>query len=362
MSLRLRGVELRNRIGLAPMSLYRAIDGMPNDWHFVHYGARSHGTGLVMVEATAISPDGRVTPHDLGLWHENFLPAYRRLTSFIEDQGAVPGIQLCHGGRKGSRSRPWDGDIWIPEELGGWQVYGPSSLRFAPGYPHPQPLTHDGIESIKSQFVTSAHLAKLAGFKVLELHAAHGRLLHSFYSPIANQRTDRYGGSFENRIRLLIEVVQDVRTVWPEEYPLVVRLSCVDWVEGGWSLDDSVRLALVLRNLGVDVIDCSSGGIIRPLQKVTAPGYQVSFAREIRNHAGIKTAAVGLIQAIALLQHVVSSESADMVFLGRKMLINPQFALEALAVDSGVSDFIPQSYQRAYASLKTSPNEFIPEL
>lgn len=358
----LREVVLKNRIGLAPMTTYCANNGQLTEWHFVHYGARAQGTGLVIVEATAVSKDSRVTPHDLGIWDDEFIAPFEKLTNYVHEQGAVCGIQLSHGGRKASRTRPHDGDAWIRSDEGGWEVFGPSPLAFADSYPIPHELTIEQINLIKNDFVEAAKRALKAGFKFIELHAGHGRLFHTFYSPVSNHRTDKYGGGFENRIRLLVEVVKEIRTVWPSMYPLGVRLSCVDWVDNGWTLEDSVLLSGLLKKHGVDLIDCTSAGIIRPLQKEVFPGYQVPFAREIRKKANISTAAVGLINSADQANQIIEKNEADLVLFGRKMLFNPQFALEIAYELQGSYANIPFQYQRAFRSMNTKPAELIPEL
>ena len=313
----LRSVELRNRLGLAPMTQYCSERQLPTTWHTAHYATRAIGLGLVIVEATAVAEFAAVTPHDLGLWSDEMIGPYADLVQSIEAQGAVAGIQLSHAGRKGSRTRPSDGDRWLPVDAGGWPVYAPSAEAFAPGYPVPEALDESGIREAQDQFRQAAARARRAGFRFLELHAGHGRLLHSFLSPIANHRDDAWGGSFENRCRFLIEVVQSVRHEWPDDLPLGVRLSCVDWVEGGWELEDSVRLAGLLKDHGVDLIDCSSSGIRRPVDIDPKPRYQVPFAREIRERTGIATAAVGLIKDLWEADEVLSSGAADIVLLGR---------------------------------------------
>lgn len=360
--LKVRNIEFRNRIGLAPMSLYFAEHGYLSDWHFVHYAARAQGTGLVIVEATAVSPEGRVTPYDLGIWSDDFIPSLKKLTAFIHSQGAAAGLQLSHGGRKASRSRPWEGNSFLSPKKGGWQIVAPSPIPFAEGYPTPTEASLREIGRIQEDFVRATERAHLAGFKFLELHAGHGRLLHSFYSPISNKRSDEYGGSYENRVKFLVQVVQKVRAVWPDEYPLAVRLSCVDWVDGGWQLEDSVRLAIILQNHGVDLIDCTSGGIISPIRKPVSPGYQVPFAREIKRRSHILTAAVGLITNSAHADQIVVENSADVILFGRKMILQPHFALQVgLELNSAVS-FFPMPYQKAISSLKNGTDEHTPEL
>ncbi|MEU8197945.1 NADH:flavin oxidoreductase/NADH oxidase [Microbispora amethystogenes] len=360
---KLRSVVFRNRLGLAPMSQYSAEDHRPVDWHFAHYLTRSMGLGLTLVEATAVSREGAVTPQDLGVWDDTFVAPLRRLVEVIESQGAVPGLQLSHAGRKASRTRPWDGDVSLPVQSGGWPIVGPSPTRFAEGYLTPEPLDEPAIDAVVDDFSQAARRAREAGFRFLELHAGHGRLLHSFLSPLANERTDRWGGSFENRCRLLLDVVRGVRGHWPDELPLSVRLSCVDWAEGGWSLEDSVRASELLRSAGVDLIDCTSGGIMRPLRVEAKPGYQVEFAKEIRKGAGIATAAVGLIQDVRQARQVVEAGDADMVLMGRSLLADPLQVIRL--ADRGETGVIPRQYRRAFTSTARAPrpsSDFIPEL
>ncbi|MFF2019509.1 NADH:flavin oxidoreductase/NADH oxidase [Paenibacillus sp. NPDC058177] len=361
-SLSLRGVNLCNRMGLAPMTMYCSEDGTLTDWHYVHYASRSQGTGLVLVEATAVSESGKVTPHDLGLWDDKFILPLKRLTDFIHNQNAVAGIQLSHGGRKASRTRPWDGDIWIKPEDNGWETFAPTALAFSAGYPIPKELNVDEIQEIKADFKMAARRALEAGFKLIEIHAGHGRLFHSFYSNLSNRRSDMYGGSFENRIRLLVEVVETIRNEWPEEMPLMVRLSCVDWIDGGWSINDTIKLSTVLKSKGVDIIDCSSGGIERPITKTVYPGYQVPFAAQIKKETGILTAAVGLISDAHQAADIIESNSADLILFGRKMLVNPQFPLYIANKLKPHSIFNPLQYQRAFRSVEQQQREFIPEL
>lgn len=357
--LALRGVKLRNRVGLAPMSQYCAEDNAPTTWHLVHYATRAQMTGLTMVEATAISHDGLCTPQDLGIWHDSSVEPFRELSAAIAAAGSVPALQLSHAGRKACRTPPFDGDIQIPPEKGGWLIVGPSPVPFAEGYATPVELSRSDIARIVADYRAAALRAHRAGFQALELHGGHGRLMHSFYSPIANRRTDDYGGSWENRVRLLLEVVVAVRTVWPVDLPLIVRLSCVDWISGGWDLDDSVRLAAELRVAGVDMIDCTSGGVRRPITVPVAPGYQVAFAREIRRRAGIATAAVGMINSVAAAASVIESDSADLVLVGRRMLLDPYLPFTG---DHSSTQLVPMQYERGIRSLAAAGAEHIPEL
>lgn len=328
--LTLRSVRLPNRIAMSPMCQYSAEDGFVNDWHLSHLGARAAGgVGLVIVEATGVDPRGRITPGDLGIYHEEHVEGLRRLTAFIKSQGAVPGIQIGHAGRKASCHVPWEGGLPIPVDQGGWQVVGPSPIPMAEGHPIPEPLTEAEIADLVQAFRTCARRAHDAGFEFLELHGAHGYLLHSFLSPLSNQRTDRYGGSFENRTRFICEVAEAVRAEWPDHLPLAVRLSSTDWIEGGWSPDDTVALSRRLRELGVDLIDCSGGGISLTAKIPVGPGYQVPFARRVRAEAGIATAAVGMITEPAQADAIIQSGDADLVLLGRQLLREPLWPLRA---------------------------------
>ena len=342
-----RGVTLRNRIGVSPMCQYMARDGHATDWHLVHLGGlATGGAGLVCAEATAVVPEGRISPHDLGLWDDAHIPALRRITDFIAAQGAVPAIQLAHAGRKASTRRPWEGSGTVLPADGGWaNVMGPSALRYDERYPEVTALDADGIARVIDAFAAATRRADQAGFRVVELHAAHGYLLHSFLSPLTNQRTDAYGGPFDHRVRLLLEVARAVRAAWPDTRPLWVRLSCTDWADGGWTVDDSVRLAARLRAEGVDLVDCSSGGLV-PWQRIAVgPGYQRPFARAVRGGAGIATAAVGLITEAPQGEAVVAEGEADVVLLARALLRNPRWPLEAAAA-LGVEGPWPLPYVR----------------
>jgi 2,4-dienoyl-CoA reductase-like NADH-dependent reductase (Old Yellow Enzyme family) len=347
------------------MSQYCADGHLPTDWHLAHYITRAIGLGLVIVEATAVSASGAVTPYDLSLWDDRAIEPLARLARGIAARGAVAGIQLSHGGRKASRSRPWDGDEWIRPEQGGWEVYAASSQPFADGYPTPLALDTAGIATVVDDFGSAARRALRAGFTFLELHAGHGRLLHGFLSPLANHRGDAYGGSLENRCRLLLEVATRVRREWPAQLPLAVRLSCVDWVEGGWTLADSVLLAGMLGEVGVDLIDCSSSGIQRPLRVNPTPGYQVPFARAIRRRTGLATAAVGLIQNLWQADQIVADGAADLVLMGRGLLADPLMAMRSVAFGVAPPELLPPQYARATSSqspLHLPVPDFIPEL
>ncbi|HTP27886.1 MAG TPA: NADH:flavin oxidoreductase/NADH oxidase, partial [Anaeromyxobacteraceae bacterium] len=322
-------------------------DGMPTDWHLVHLGSRAvGGAGLVMVEATAVSPEGRISPADSGIWSDAHAEAFRRIAAFVAAQGAVPGIQLAHAGRKASTEVPWRGTGLVPPERGGWQPVGASPLPFDAGHPTPRELTSADLEEIAQQFTSAARRALAAGFKVIELHAAHGYLLHSFLSPLANHRTDEFGGSLENRMRFPLAVARAVRAAWPAELPLFARLSCTDWAPGGWDWPDSVELARHLRDAGVDLVDCSSGGLVPHAKVPAGPGYQVPFAAAVRHGAGVPTAAVGLVTEPAQAEQIVATGQADAVFMARAMLRDPYWPLHA-ARELGVDIAWPNQYARA---------------
>lgn len=345
--LALRALTLRNRIGVSPMCQYSSTDGYANDWHFVHLGAfATGGAGLVISEAAAVVPEGRISPADLGIWHDDHVPALRRITDFIHAQGAVAGIQLAHAGRKASTKRPWDGSGAVAPDDGGWEVVAPSAIAFAPNYPSPRALSREEIAGIVTAFADGARRAVAAGFKVAELHAAHGYLLHQFLSPLSNMRTDDYGGSFDHRIRLLCEVTKAVRAVWPDDWPVIVRISATDWADGGWSVEDSVRLAPHLAALGVDLIDVSSGGLAAHQRISVGPGYQVPFAARVRREGRIATAAVGLITDAHQAEAIVANGDADLVLLARELLRNPRWPLEA-AHALGEPGPWPNQYVRA---------------
>ena len=343
--LALRDVTLRNRIAASPMCQYSAVDGVPNDWHFVHLGGlATGGAGLVIAEATAVTPEGRISPHCTGLWNDTQLEAWARITQFLRAQGAVAGIQLGHAGRKGSTRRPWEGSGSVPN--GGWTPVAPSAVAFSTNYPMPLALDAAGVAGVITAFRDAARRALAAGFQLIELHGAHGYLLHEFLSPLANHRTDAYGGPFAHRTRLMLEVVAAVREVWPEHLPLLVRLSATDWVEGGWSVEETVELARLLRTSGVDLIDTSSGGLSPEQQIPVGPGYQVPFARRVRHEAGIATGAVGLITDPAQAEAIVRDGDADLVLMARELLRNPRWPLAA-AKALGVDGPWPRQYERA---------------
>jgi 2,4-dienoyl-CoA reductase-like NADH-dependent reductase (Old Yellow Enzyme family) len=323
-------VTLRNRMVMSPMCQYSAEEGMANDWHLVHLGSRAAGgAALVMVEATAVTREGRISPGDVGIWTDDHIDPLARIARFVESQGAVPGIQLAHAGRKGSSAPPWEGDHYLGPEQGGWTVVGPSAIPFSDGAPIPVPLDEAGIEHVLTAFDEAARRALDAGFRVIEIHAAHGYLLHEFLSPLSNRRNDRYGGSLENRMRLTLSVAERLRAIVPDELPLFVRISATDWTEGGWDIDQSVQLARALKVLGVDLIDVSSGGTVPKASIPVARGYQIPFARRIRDAAEIQTGAVGLITDVAQADEIITGGDADLVLLGRELLRDPYWALKA---------------------------------
>jgi 2,4-dienoyl-CoA reductase-like NADH-dependent reductase (Old Yellow Enzyme family) len=328
--LTIREVTFRNRVWVSPMCMYSSEDGLPTDWHVVHLGSRAvGGAGLVMVEATAVSPEGRISPRDSGLWSDAHAEAFRRITAFVRANGAVAGVQLAHAGRKASTRAPWDrgAAAAVPPDEGGWEPVGPGAEPFSPGYPVPRMLDDAGIAKVIADFVAAARRASAAGFEVIELHAAHGYLLHEFLSPLVNHRTDAWGGSFEHRTRLVREVARAVRAAFAG--PLFVRVSATDWVPGGWDLDQTVALARGLRDDGVDLIDCSSGGAVRDAKITVAPGSPVPFAAAVRRAAGIASAAVGLITDATQAEAIVAGGEADAVFLARALLGDPYWPLHA---------------------------------
>lgn len=344
----LRGVTLRNRIGVSPMCQYSANDGFANDWHLVHLGSRaSGGAGLVIVEATAVEARGRISPQDLGLWQDEQIEMLARINHYIKSQGAVPAIQLAHAGRKASTAQPWQGGGPVAPDAGGWQPVGASAIPFDKPYPIPAELSQAEISAIVAAFRAAALRSETAGFDWIEIHGAHGYLLHSFLSPLSNQRTDHYGGSFENRIRFMLETVQAIRAVWPAAKPLTVRLSCTDWLSGGWTIDESVELARRLKDEGVDLIDCSSGGAAPGAQIAIGAGYQVPFAERIRREANLPTAAVGLITSAAHADEIVRNGRADLVLLARELLRDPYWPLHAAKTLHQPLP-VPPQYARAF--------------
>lgn len=328
--LKLRDVTLRNRVGVSPMCQYSSEDGFANDWHLVHLGSRAvGGAGLVIAEATAVEPRGRISPNDLGIWSDEHIEPLARITRFIREHGAVAGIQLGHSGRKGSTARPWENRKPLTPGEGGWTPVAPSPIPFDENSPKPAALEVKEIQQIVDAFAAGARRALAAGFQFLEIHAAHGYLLHEFLSPLSNLRTDRYGGTFVGRTRILRDVVKAVRQVWPESLPLAVRISATDWIDGGWDLEQSVELSRMLGTLGVDLIDCSSGGLVPNLSIPVGPGYQTAFAARIRAETGMMTAAVGLITTPEQADHVIRTGQADLVLLGRELLRDPYWPLRA---------------------------------
>jgi 2,4-dienoyl-CoA reductase-like NADH-dependent reductase (Old Yellow Enzyme family) len=347
-ALTIRDITLGNRIVVSPMCQYSSHDGFAGDWHLVHLGSRAvGGAGLIFTEASAVSPEGRISPADLGIWKDEHIEGLRKIVKFVRAQGSEIGIQLAHAGRKASVREPWNGNKLVPGNEGGWPVVAPSAIPFEEHYGMPVALTAEGIQKVIADFRAAARRAMLAGFKVIEIHAAHGYLVHQFLSPLSNRRQDEYGGSFENRIRLLLEVVDAVRAAWPPGYPLFVRISATDWAKGGWTVEESVRLAVLLKEREVDVIDCSSGGLV-PYQKIPAgPSYQVPFAQQIRAGSGILTGAVGIITDAVQAESILVSGQADLVFMARQLLRDPYFPLHA-ADELGNKDIHwPLQYERA---------------
>jgi 2,4-dienoyl-CoA reductase-like NADH-dependent reductase (Old Yellow Enzyme family) len=360
--LKIRDVKLVNRIAVSPMCEYSCEGGLANDWHLVHLGSRAAGgAGLVIAEATAVLPEARISPQDLGIWSEAHIEPLARITKFVHAHGSVAGIQLAHAGRKASTARPWEGGSKVGEDKGGWsKVVAPSAIAFAPNYPLPIALSAEGIAEAVRAFGKAAQRALDAGFRVLEIHSAHGYLLHEFLSPFSNKRTDSYGGSFENRTRIVREVVESVRRFWPESLPLFIRISSTDWTEGGWDIEQSVELARILSKLGVDLVDCSSGGNVADAKIPLAPGYQVPFSERIRRDAGVLTGAVGLITEPEQADKIIRQSQADLVLIAREMLRDPYWALHA-AGRLGQTISWPVQYLRA-APAGTPPRQPIEEM
>lgn len=345
--LALRGLTLRNRIAMSPMCQYSAVDGHMTDWHHVHLASRAvGGAGLIIVEATGVLPEGRISPGDTGIWGDEHLPGLARAAALVKSHGAAAGIQLAHAGRKASAALPWLGGRQLTAEQGGWETVAPSPLPFRDGDRTPHALDPAGIRRVVEAFADATRRALAAGYDLVEVHAAHGYLLHSFLSPLSNQRSDAYGGSFENRTRLLLEVVDAVRAAWPDDRPLLVRISASDWVDGGWDLDQSVELARLLRARGVDLVDCSSGGLVPHARIADGPGYQVPFAARIRREAGIATGAVGRITRPAQAEQVIADGDADLVLLARELLRDPYWPMRA-ARELGHPVPWPPQYLRA---------------
>lgn len=345
--LQIKSITLKNRITISPMCQYSAQDGFANDWHFVHLGSRaSGGAGLIIQEATAVSSEGRISPGDLGLWKDEQIEKMQQINQFIISQKSVPGIQLAHAGRKASAAAPWEGGRKLDDSQGGWNTVAPSAVAYHDNEKTPIALDKTGIEKVISDFKSSTKRAVQAGFQVLEIHAAHGYLLHQFLSPLSNFRTDEYGGSFENRIRLTLEVVDAVQSEWPENLPLFVRISATDWAEGGWNAEESVQLSKILKEKGVDLIDVSSGGLVSHQQIPLGPNYQVPFAESIKKETGILTGAVGLITEAAQAEEIVASGKADLVLFARESLRNPNLGLK-FAEELQADIQWPKQYERA---------------
>jgi 2,4-dienoyl-CoA reductase-like NADH-dependent reductase (Old Yellow Enzyme family) len=357
--LTLGNLQLPNRIAVSPMCQYSSIDGFATDWHLVHLGSRAvGGAGIILVEATAVVPEGRITPSDLGLWKDGHIPKLEQIVAFAHSQGCYIGIQLAHAGRKASMSVPWERERVMPPEEGGWtNVMAPSAIPFSDHYPRPHALDAAGIVRVVDNFVAATRRAATAGFDLVEIHSAHGYLLHEFLSPLSNQRDDEYGGSFENRIRLLIWVVDAVRAEWPERLPLIVRISATDWADGGWDIEQSVAVAKILKDHRVDLIDVSSGGLVPNAKIPVGPGFQTPFAQQIRNRAEIPTGAVGFITEPSQADHIVRTGQADLVLLAREFLRDPYWPLHA-AADLRKQISWPAQYLRA-ASSGTSARDAI---
>lgn len=345
--LKLRDITLKNRIVVSPMCQYSAEDGFPNDWHFVHLGSRAvGGAALIFTEAASISPEGRISPADLGIWKDEHIAPLKRITDFIHQNGSVAGIQLAHAGYKASSQEPWNGRSYITPDAGGWEVISPSEVLLADEKSMSTTISTQGIENVIEDFKNATKRALAAGFKVIEIHAAHGYLVHEFMSPLINKRTDEYGGSFENRIKLLMKITDEVRAIIPENLPLFVRISATDWLENGWTIDDSIKLSVILKEKGVDVVDCSSGGLTPPEKIPVGFGYQVPFAQSIREKTGMMTGAVGMIVSPSQAEEIISSGKADLVFLAREMLRDPYFPMRA-AYELGYDTQWAKQYERA---------------
>jgi len=349
--LTIKSITLKNRIVVSPMCEYSSVDGFANDWHMVHLGSRAiGGAGLIITEATSVSPEGRITLSDLGLWKNAQIEKLKNIVLFLHEHGSVAGIQLAHAGRKASCAVPWKGGKQLTKEEGAWQTVAPSAIPFHASDTVPEALSTEGIQKVVTDFKNAAQRALSAGFKVIEIHAAHGYLINEFLSPLSNQRTDEYGGPFENRTRLLLEIIAAIQTIWPVDLPLFVRISSTDWSETGWNADDSVKLAAILQEKGVDVIDCSSGGLVGNVKIPVGPGYQVPFAAKIKKKTGIKTAAVGMITNAEQAETILTNGEADLIVIARELLRDPYFPLHA-AHQLGVDMQWPNQYVRAKPAL-----------
>ena len=345
--LSIKSIILKNRIAISPMCQYSATDGFATDWHLVHLGSRaSGGAGLIIQEATSVSPEGRISPEDLGLWNNEQIDKLKQITQFIISQNSVPGIQLAHAGRKASAASPWNGGRKVANDNGGWDTVAPSDIAYHDNEKAPIALDKNGIQKVIADFKAATKRAHEAGYQVVEIHAAHGYLLHQFLSPLSNVRTDEYGGSFENRIRLTLEVVEAVQSEWPENLPLFVRISASDWAEGGWNLEESIQLSKILKEKGVDLIDVSSGGAVSHQQIPLGPNYQVPFAESIKKEVGILTGAVGLITDAKQAEEIIVSGKADLVLFARESLRNPNLGL-TFAHDLEADVTWPKQYERA---------------
>jgi len=345
--LTIKSVTLKNRLVVSPMCQYSSEDGFASDWHLVHLGSRAvGGAALIIQEATAVSPEGRISPGDLGIWKDEHISRLKNIASFIHEQGSLMGVQLAHAGRKASHATPWKGGRLLSTSEGGWQNVAPSAIPFTEGTIAPHELTLDEIEKIVDDFKQATLRSVEVGYDVIEIHAAHGYLIHEFLSPLSNQRNDNYGGSFENRSRFLLQIIKAVKEVWLNDKPLFVRISASDWAEGGWSIDDSIKLAVILKQTGVDVIDCSSGGAVKHQKITVGPGYQVPFSDRIRNEAKILTGAVGMIDNAKQAEEILTSGKADLILMAREFLRDPYFPLHA-AKQLGDEIKWPIQYERA---------------
>jgi 2,4-dienoyl-CoA reductase-like NADH-dependent reductase (Old Yellow Enzyme family) len=345
--LQIKSIKFKNRIAISPMCQYSAEEGFANNWHLVHLGSRAiGGAGLIIQEATAVSPEARISPADLGLWSDDHIKKLKKINKFIISQGSIPGIQLAHAGRKASVSAPWYGNKKLAQNQGGWETVAPSAIGYHENEPTPTALDKSGIQKVITDFKLATRRAVVAGYQVMEIHGAHGYLLHQFLSPLTNVRTDEYGGSFENRIRLTLEVLKAVQSEWPKNLPLLVRISATDWAEGGWNIEESIELSKILKEQGVDLIDVSSGGLVSHQQIPLGPNYQVPFAEQIKKETAILTGAVGLITTVQQAEDIVASGKADLVLFARESLRNPNIGLD-FAHELGVDVQWPIQYERA---------------
>ncbi|MBE9461264.1 NADH:flavin oxidoreductase/NADH oxidase [Dyadobacter subterraneus] len=345
--LEIKSIKFKNRIIVSPMCQYSSVDGFASDWHLVHLGSRAvGGASLTITEAAAVSPEGRISPEDLGIWKDEHIEKLQQITSFLKAQNCVAGIQLAHAGRKASTSVPWKGKDKVDIEDGGWTTFSASPIAFADNYPMPEELDQQGIDKVVSDFAIAARRALAAGFEVIEIHAAHGYLVHQFLSPLSNKRTDEFGGSFENRIRLLLLIIEAIKSEWPDNLPLFTRISATDWADGGWNLDDSIKLAAILKEKGIDLIDVSTGGLVAPVKIPVGPAYQLPFASAIKKQTGILTGTVGMITDSVQAETILVNGDADMILMAREILRNPYFPLLA-AKEVHDHTAWPVQYERA---------------